>query len=124
MEKQRYKMNDYVAEILKYILSGLSPVTVLVVVLLFFPEKIEKWSALLWKCIGALGNWLRFARKRAIKHDLQGRVNDFVRRLRKEVPGSFNDKLEIEWIESSTKRSALLADGRMVIRLSPLCQNK
>jgi len=64
-----------------------------------------------------MGSLFCFARKRYIKHDLQGRVNDFVRRLRKKTPGSFNSKLKLEWVDSNTKRSALLADGRIVLRL-------
>ncbi|MCK5057983.1 MAG: hypothetical protein KAT34_15110 [Candidatus Aminicenantes bacterium] len=110
-------MTDYFADILKDLLIGLPPAVVLLIVLLFFPEKIEKWSALLWKGISSLGGLFRSARKRAIKHDLQGRVNDYVRRLRKRVPGSFEDKLELEWVDANTQRSALLADGRVVLRL-------
>jgi len=111
-------MIDYLADNFKYLLFGFPPTVVLLIAaLLFFPEKIEKWSAFLWKGIGALGELFRSARKRAIKHDLQGRVNDYVRRLRKQVPGSFEDKLELEWVDAKTHRSALLADGRVVLRL-------
>ncbi len=110
-------MSDYLAKILQALLFGVPPVFVVLVILLFFPEKIEKWSAFLWKLVGALGGVFRSARKRAIKHDLQGRVNDYVRRLGKLVPGSFKDKLELEWVEPNTKPSSLLADGRVIIRL-------
>lgn len=110
-------MSDSVLEILKPVLIGLPPAAVLLILLLFFPEKIEKWSALLWKAVGAIGGIFRSARKKAIKHDLQGRVNDFVKRLRKKVPGSFNDKLILEWVDPGTAKSALLADGRIVLRL-------
>jgi hypothetical protein len=110
-------MSDYFASILKLLLVRVSPFVIILILLLFFPEKIEKWSALLWKLIGKIGGIFRSARKRAIKHDLQGRVNDYVRRLRKNVPGSFDDKLELEWVDSNSQRSALLADGRIILRL-------
>jgi len=110
-------MEEFFTAILKPLLFGLPPVVVLLIILLFFPDKIEKWSALLWKLLSFMGKFFRFANKRYIKHDLQGRVNGFVRRLRKKTPGSFNDKLELEWVDSDTKRSAFLADGRVVLRL-------
>ncbi len=110
-------MEEFFATIIKPLLFGLSPVLVLGIILLFFPDKIEKWSALLWKLMSLMGSLFRFARKRYIKHDLQGRVNDFVRRLRKKTPESFNVKLELEWVDSNTKRSAFLADGRFILRL-------
>jgi hypothetical protein len=110
-------MEKLFTAVLKPFLFGLPPVVVLIIILLFFPEKIEKWSALLWKMLSLLGKIFGFAKKRYIKHDLQGRVNDFVRRLRKKTPGSFNDRLELEWVDSGTKRSAFLADGRVVLRL-------
>jgi len=110
-------MEEFFTGVLKPLLIGLPPVAVLLIILLFFPEKIEKWSALLWKLLSLTGRICGFAKKRYIKHDLQGRVNDFVRRLRKASPGCFNDKLELEWVDSDIKRAAFLADGRVVLRL-------
>jgi hypothetical protein len=110
-------MEESFATALKPLLVGLPPVVVLLLILLFFPDKIEKWSALLWKFLSSIGILCRFARKRYIKHDLQGRVNDFVKRLGKKTAGSFKDRLELDWVSSETKRSAFLADGRVVLRL-------
>ena len=110
-------MDAYLIEILKIILYGISPTVVLAILLLFFPEKIEKWSALLWKLLAAINALSRSARKQYIKHDLQGRVNDFSKRMRKRTPGTFPEKLEIEWVNGSTPRSSLLADGRILLRL-------
>jgi len=81
-------MEEFFATILKPLLFGLPPVLVLVIILLFFPEKIEKWSALLWKLMSFMGGLFRFARKRYIKHDLQGRVNDFVSCIFRLIPAT------------------------------------
>lgn len=110
-------MESVLAKIVKNILLPLSPAAALLIVLLFFPEKIEKLSSLVWRLLSRIGILFRFAHKRYVKHDLQGRVNDFVRRLRRLIPGSFNDKLELEWVDPNTKRASLIADGRIVLRL-------
>ena len=110
-------MDAYLKEILKVILYGIPPAGVLAVLLLFFPEKIEKWSALLWKLLTTIKGISRSARKQYIKHDLQGRVNDFSKRMRQRTPGTFPEKLELEWVDASTPRSSLLTDGRILLRL-------
>lgn len=110
-------MESFLKEVLKKILYGLPTGLILVFILLYFPEKIEKWSALLWKCLAAIRTLSRSARKRYIKHDLQGRVNDFSKRLRQRTPGLFPEKLELEWVDATTPRSSLLADGRILLRL-------
>ena len=90
---------------------------VLLVLLLLNPEKIEKWSALLWRTIDRAGAFAGFAHKRYVKHDLQGRVNDFVRRLRRKVPDAENPKISIEWIGPEMDRKAFFDGGNVVVRL-------
>jgi hypothetical protein len=110
-------MEAYLKETLKIILCSIPPAVVFAILLLFFPEKIEKWSALLWKCLANIKALSRSARKQYIKHDLQGRVNDFSKRMRQRTPGLFPEKLDLEWVDASTPRSSLLADGRILLRL-------
>lgn len=86
-------------------------------ILLFFPEKIEKWSALLWKGLHLLHIGIKSAHKTYVKHDLQGRVNDFVRRLKKHVPSLDSEKLRIEWVNQAATRESFIADGHIVLRL-------
>lgn len=104
-------------EILKYVLPGLGSFALVAVILLFFPEKIEKWSAILWKLLSMLGGVFRAAHKRYVKHDLQGRVNDFVRRLRKQAPEVIGTKLRIEWVDPLTPRESFVQGGEVVLRL-------
>lgn len=86
-------------------------------VLLFFPEKIEKWSALFWKGLHLLHLGVKSAHKTYVKHDLQGRVNDFVRRLKKHTPSLASEKLKIEWVNQAASRESFIADGHIVLRL-------
>jgi hypothetical protein len=99
------------------LLFTLSPFVILVILLLFFPEKIEKWSALLWKILSKIGGIFRFAHKTYVKHDLQGRVNGFVRKLKKTVPLIGDERLRIEWVDPSTPRKSFMDKGQVVLRL-------
>jgi len=103
--------------ILKYVLPSLTPVTILLIALLLAPEKIEKWSALLWKALSHCGDAFKSAHKRYVKHDLQGRVNEFVRRMRRDVPGITDEKLHIEWVDPHMERSSFIENGKIVLRL-------
>lgn len=101
------------------ILAASSPVAVLFIILLLYPEKIEKLSALIWKFICRLKLLGTYARKTYIKHDLQSHVNDFVRRATKDVPGLHAKGVRIEWEKpGDTSRESFLRDGEVIIRLS------
>ena len=104
-------------EVLKYVIPSLSPAVLLLLALLLAPEKIEKWSALLWKLLSKLGGLFRSAHKRYVKHDLQGRINDFVRGLRKQLPGITATRFKIEWIDPTVDRKAFVDRGELVMRL-------
>ena len=96
------------------------PTIVLCIVLITIalnPEKIEKWVALLWQAIDQLGAFAKFANKRYVQHDLQGRVNGFVRRLKHKMPSLDNSKIAIEWIAPEEDRKAFFTGDRVVIRL-------
>ena len=110
-------MEAKILEILEYLLKSLPPVVLLLVLLLFFPEKIEKWSALLWRAVSAAGGVFRAAHKQYVKHDLQGRVNDFVRTLRRQVPGIGQEKLRIQWVDPKGSRDSFITDNKIVLRL-------
>jgi len=99
------------------LLYGASPLVLVLFYFLLFPEKVEKWSALIWRGLNACGGFLKFAHKRYLKHDLQGRVNDFVRGLRKRIPEIGDEKLKIEWIDPNVDRESFIADGSVVLRL-------
>src|SRR5438552_333653 len=108
---------DGLLGILKYALPRAGPVVLLLLALLFFPEKIEAWSALLWKLLNRFGRLFKGAHRRYVKHDLQGRVNDFVKSLRREVPAIGATKLRLEWVDPSVPRKSFIENETVVLRL-------
>ena len=90
-------------------------------VLFFYPDKIEQWSALLWKAwskiLRLLGFAFNYAQKQYVKHDLQSRVNAFVRRFDREVPTGSGRKCRVEWVDPATPRKSFIANDRVVLCL-------
>ena len=98
-------------------LVGATPTVLILVYFVLNPEKIEIWSALFWKALNACGGILKFAHKNYLKHDLQGRVNHFIRGIKIQIPDLGREKLRIEWVDPSTDRQSFIADGKVVVRL-------
>lgn len=101
-------------EVLRVLISGLGFGGIVFIFLLFVPDQVEKWSGLLWKGLRFLG---AYADKRYIKHDLQGRVGEFVTALSKEAPHLEAKKLHIEWVDDNADLDSFLKDGDAIIRL-------
>ena len=81
------------------------------------PEKLEKWFSILLKLLGQLPGIFRGAHKQYVKHDLQGRVNSFVRGLAKQAPYLEARRLSLEWVEGEITKRSFLQDDKVVIRL-------
>ncbi len=78
------------------------------------PEKAEKWVALsyLWG-----STIFRFAHRQYVKHDLQGRVNEFTRSLWKEAPFLAARRLRVELTDGQVDRVAFLNEDAVFLRL-------
>lgn len=101
-------------ELLKYLIPAVSPWVIVLVVLYFAPDKAEKWASIVLRGMARLkGSFHRSY----VTHDLQGRVNDFIQRLKKDVPGLDLAKLRVEWVEPSISRKAFIDKGEVVLRL-------
>jgi hypothetical protein len=86
--------------------------------LIFFalnPDKVEKWAALFWKMMQTFPKLRAYANKKYVKHDIQGRVNSFAKKLRKLAPSLPNIGVRIEWSEENTSRKAFLDKGEVLI---------
>ena len=81
---------------------------------LFFPEKLEKWWAII---LGLLTHIRTSLHRQKVTHEIQGHVNDFVRRLRKRAPNILPEKLRIEWVDADEDRSAFLDNDEVVLRM-------
>ncbi len=106
--------------IVGYILGALTAASglgALFVFLLLNPEKIEKWSALVWRGLAAFKTVFRGAHKQYIKHDLQGRINEFAKGLQGEAPYLSETRVQVEWIDADVTRKSFLEDGKVILRL-------
>lgn len=71
----------------------------------------------MWKGLSFFSFLFKGAHKKYLKHDLQGRVNGFVKSVKKSLPDLGEEKLSVEWVEPETDRESFIADGKVVLRL-------
>lgn len=98
------------------ILSKGGPWVILVVVIAYFlinPDKVEKWQSI-------LAGWLSFFSKRAarlyITSDINSRINQTAKKLKREAPDVITKGVRIEWIGEG-EQSAYLRDGECIVKL-------
>jgi hypothetical protein len=100
------------------VLGGFSIPFAILAYLLFFPEKIEIWSSLIWKAISHIKAFATIGRKRYVKHDLQGRLNRFTRGLSDEAPYLTAKRVQVQWTEAQdVTRKGFLQEGKVIVRL-------
>ena len=109
-------MNELI-ELAKYAAAGITPLGLFLLYLALYPEKVEKWAAMLWRLLQGIRYLWVYANKKYIKHDLQGRVNDFTKRLAQEVPSLKGTGIRLEWVSGRTTREAFLQNGEVVVCL-------
>jgi len=109
---------DEIGEILKYILGGGVTLLAIAILLVLLPEKIETWVGLIWRFISNCGILVNMARRRYVRHDLQGRVNAFLKSIQKGARYLTYRAVKLEWVDSSkTTRDTFLRDDKLIIRL-------
>lgn len=109
-------MDNLIKALLVLVPSITIPI-ILLIYLLFFPEKIEILASFLWKLLSKIKCFFAFARKKYIKHDLQGRVNEFVKNLSGKIPNLESKKIRIDWIDSNESKKSFFEDNKIVLRL-------
>lgn len=105
---------ELIVNLLKYIGSTFGGGLLLLLIFFFFPEKVEKWSVLFLKLFYSVR---REAGKKIVSHDIQGRVNEFAKSLKKEVPDFQPVGIHIQWITDGETQKEFLDKNRLVIRL-------
>jgi hypothetical protein len=58
-----------------------------------------------------------FAHKRKVQYDLEGRLNDYVRGVRKEAPYLAGARVKVQWTERSLTKKGFFEDGKVILRL-------
>ena len=89
--------------------------SVIVLLLLFLnPEKIEKWSVMLWKVVYFL---FKTGGKQIITHDIQGHVNDFVKSLVSKVSNIELKRIHIQWVSADEKLTEFISGKTLIVRM-------
>ena len=66
--------------------TGLSVAFVIFLLILFNPDKVEKWLSLSYKALSNFPKIFKAARKRFVKYDLQSRLNKFASQVHAITP--------------------------------------
>jgi hypothetical protein len=101
-------------EIAKYIIGAIGGSGIIFLILFLNPEKIEKWSVILWK---AIYYFFKKGEKKIVAHDIQGRVNEFARSLKKEIANFEPVGISIQWVTEKENPSDFFKENRLIIRM-------
>ncbi len=108
---------DVVIGIIIGALGGWALVVGVAIFIFLNPEKVEKWAALFWLLLSRLGSLFRSAHKQYVRHDLQGRINEFVKRVGNAAPYLATRRIRIEWTDATVTRRGFIQDGSVILRL-------
>lgn len=99
------------------LLYGLSPVGFIIlgiILALHYQEKIQKWSVLFWKFVRFF--WKK-AEKKIVSNDIEGRVNEFTKSLKKEMTNFQPVGVQIQWVEEGETPSEFFSDDKLIVRM-------
>ena len=101
-------------ELLKYFIPFFGGSGLILFILFLFPEKVEKWSVMLWKIIYFL---IKRGEKKIVANDIQGRVNEFSKSLKKEIANFEPVGISIQWVTEKENPSEFFKGNRLIIRM-------
>jgi len=114
-------MYQFIIDLLNFLFPTgagiLGTIFVFFLILLLFPEKIEKWQEIIWGWIDKFGLLYNKANKKKIKHSIQSRVMSFAKILGNNLPDFDPPAVKIEWFDESINKDAFLEKGEAVLRL-------
>jgi hypothetical protein len=97
--------------------GGILVAIIIVLLIALNPEKFEIWVSLFFRILSHCGNLFRSVHKAYVKHDLQGRVNDFTKGLRKDAPFLAETRVKLEYVDTDVDRKSFLAEGQVIVRV-------
>jgi len=105
------------AEVISYILetfAGFGGVSLVILLLwIFFPDKVEKWAISFHKLLAFLSE--RHERRYIAKH-IETKINDNNTRLCKECQGAIPYKIKVQWVDVENVESEL-RDGTFIVKM-------
>jgi len=100
--------------ILKYGLSSTALIILGILIALHYQEQIQKYSVCFWKIARIV--WKK-AEKKIVSNDIEGRVNEFTKSLKKEIANFEPIGVQIQWVEEGESPSEFFSDNRLIIRM-------
>lgn len=106
-------MNEIIKEILPYIEGFLGGFSIFLLIVFFFPEKVQIWASIFWKLAKL---FYKGAEKKYIAYDIQGRINEFNKKIKKNVNNYEPIGIKIQWIQKGSVTS-FLQDNTLLVRI-------
>lgn len=101
-------------ELLKIFTGPTIVIIVVIYLLLKYPEKVEKWLSLLLRCIYFI---TRKGGRKIVALDIQGRINEFSKSLKSELPNFNPVGVKVNWITEKETPSEFISKNRLIIRM-------
>src|SRR5947209_2795578 len=98
------------ADVVKYLLAfggGVSLTAAVAIVVFLNPDKAEIWFSWLLALVSKINHGLE---KQYVKHDLQGRINDFGHQVETEAPFLAATRVRIEFAKETGREAFLKGD--------------
>lgn len=111
------EIND-ILQILEYIFQfgGWGVLIFLVIYTMLFPDRAEKFYALLWKLVTF---FYKNAEKKYIAHDIQSKVNDYLNNyLSREICGFKPANIKLEWVDENQTAQHFKDNGKIILRMT------
>jgi len=81
---------------------------------LIHPEVVEKWAVLIYR----VGYFIsKHGSKKIVKHDIQGRINEFSKLLGKEIANWEPVGINVEWVKTDETATDFFRNNKLVIRM-------
>lgn len=87
---------------------------IIVIILFLNPDKAQIWSSVI---SGKLASTNNYFKRKSISGKLQGKVNQFAKKMDKESNGIMPYQLKVEWISNVDREALLQGDGTIIVRL-------
>ena len=102
-------------EIVKYLLGGSVPTIIVISLFIYvFPNQAEKWASIIFKIFSYIKRSLH---RKHIQYDLQGRINVYIGKMRKQIPFLSTTRIKINWVDPSSERKSFIENDQVVLRL-------
>lgn len=103
-----------IIEAAKYLSSAIICSIIVGYIVFTNPDKVQQWLSLFWKIVSIF--W-HAAGKKVIKHDIEGRINEFSKYMTEEIPGIDVTGIQIQWIEEGETADQFFKDNKLIIRM-------